>query len=413
MRKLLLLSILIFQLIGTDGFSQSSEDSSGEKYNSLSASVYGGYIFDERDRGQQIFASRFNVTSEPTYAIGTDVRYAVTAFWSVETGYRYSYLEGVGFETTMHTASVKSTFNLNRFYRTSSLSEKLNPYVILGVEQDWFDAEGPDEDFSRSEASLIGGLGLAFRISNRFELFGQHEIKLTSNHLDLIDRGYPYDQLGMATGGVRIHFGSSDRKPKNLAPAKKSITMSEYRDFSSQISRLEDLERDMSNLTERVDSLEKKVDRMDSEYSDKFNELYALIDSLDTRTDSLEAKTDCLCGEGSAQQAEEDEPVLRSTVPAGHYVQVFATRDRDSAVTMRNQFRELLKNDLENPGDEVFIIQRKQFFEVLIGTFTQFSRAQQVLPAAVSELSDSFIITFPRPVHLEEQYEGTSIIHEQ
>lgn len=408
MRKYLLLFFLIFQFHPTDGFSQTAGTAEPEKYNRLSASVYGGYIFGENDRGQQIFASRFNVVSEPTYAIGTDFRYGLTAFWSIEAGYRYSYMEGVGFETTIHTASIKNTFNLNRFYRSNSLSEMLNPYVIVGVEQDWFDAQGPDDEFSRSEASLIAGLGLALRISNRLEIFGQHEIKLSSNHLDLANRGYPYDQIGMASGGIRIHFGSSDRKPVNLSPATKSITVNEYRDFSSQIGRIDDLEKDVTDLTERVDSLEARVDRMDSEYTDKFNELYALIDSLSSRTDSLE---NCLCGEGSRQQPEEE--VLRRTVPAGHYVQVYATRDQENVLRMRDRFRELLSNELENPRDDVFIIQRRQFFEVLIGTFTQFSRAQQIMPAAVREMSDAFIITFPRPVHLEEQYEGTFILHDE
>lgn len=409
MQKLLILFILLFQFSFTDVFSQSADSAEPEKYNRLSASLYGGYIFGENDKGQQIFASRFNVVSEPTYAIGTDLRYALTAFWSLEAGYRYSYLEGVGFETTMHTASIKNIFNMNRFYRSNSLSEILNPYVILGVEQDWFDAEGPDDEFSRSEASLIGGLGLAVRLSNRIEVFGQHEIKLSSNHLDLTNRGYSYDEIGMASGGVRVHFGSSDRKPKNLAPANKPINVNEYRDFSIQANRIDDLERKVADLSKRVDSLETRMDRMDNEYSDKFNELYALIDSLGSRTDSLEAKADCLCGEGTPQEDEEE--VLRRTVPAGHYVQVFATQEIEEAVAIRDQFRELLSSELEDPQEEVFIIQRRQFYEVMIGTFDQFSRAQQILPPAVSEMSDAFIITFQRPLHLEEQYEGTFILH--
>lgn len=411
MYKILLVFFVLFQFSFVDCFSQSSLDSEeSERYNRLSASVYGGYIFGEHDRGQQIFASRFNVTSEPSYAFGTDLRYALTPFWSMEAGYRYSYMEGVGFETTMHTASIKNTFNLNRFYRNNSLSEVLNPYVIVGVEQDFFDAQGPDDEFSRSEASLIGGLGLAFRVSNRIELYGQHEIKLSSNRLDLTDRGYPYDQIGMASGGVRIHFGSKERKPMNLAPPKKSITVNEYEDFSREISRIDDLERDLASLTERVDTLESRVDRMETENDQKFNQLFALIDSLQARADSLE---NCMCvTEQEQPAAEEDSRELRRNVPAGHYVQVFASQEYDDAVEIRNRFRELLQDRLDDPVDEVFIIQRRQFFEVMIGTFQQFSAAQQILPPAVQEMSDSFVITFPRPVHLREQYEGTVIVND-
>jgi hypothetical protein len=73
----------------------------------------------------------------------------------------------------------------------------------------------------------------------------------------------------------------------------------------------------------------------------------------------------------------------------------------------------LLGDRLDNPEEEVFLIQRRQFYEVLIGTFQRFSAAQQILPPAVNEMSDAFIITFPRPVHLEELYEGTIILYDE
>lgn len=388
------------------------ESTGNDQYNRWSASVYGGYIFGEKDAGQQIFASRFNVVSEPTYAFGTDVRYAIIPFWSIEAGYRYSYLEGVGFKTTLNTISIKNTFNLNRIYRDSDLAGTLNPYVILGVEQDFFNAEGPDDSFGRSEASIIGGLGLAYRVSNRVEIFAQHEIKLSSNSLDLENRGYPYDQIGMASGGIRIHFGRKDKKPLNLAPPSKKVTVQEFENLASEIDRISDLERDLSNLTQRVDTLETRVDSMEMDHNQKFNELFAAIDSLQARADSLEQ---CMCGQApqDSVEADTDTRELRREVPAGHYVQVYASQDYNDALEMRDRFRELLSDRLENPEEEVFLIQRRQFYEVLIGTFEQFTAAQQILPTAVNEMSDSFIITFPRHVSWQEQYEGTIIIYDE
>ena len=411
MKKLLLAFFVLFQFSAIHASAQTAENSSdSEKYNRWSASVYGGYIFGEHDRGQQIFASRFNVVSEPTYAFGGDVRYALIPFWSMEAGYRYSYLEGVGFETTMHTISIKNTFNLNRLYRRSDLAGTLNPFVILGVEQDFFDAEGPAESFGRSEASLIGGLGLAYRVSNRVELYAQHEIKLSSNRLDLTDRGYPYDQIGMASGGIRIHFGSKGKKPLNLAPAARKITVTEFENFENEIARIDDLERDLANLTRRVDTLETRADSMEADHNQKFSDLFAMIDSLNARADSLEQ---CMCVQAEDTVAEEESMDLRRTVPAGHYVQVFATRDYENSIRIRNRFRELLGDQLDNPDEQVFIIQRRQFFEVLIGTFQRFAAAQEILPPAVDEMSDAFIITFPRPLSLKEQYEGTVILYDE
>jgi len=347
------------------------------------------------------------VESEPSWAAGGDVRYALNSFWSLESGYRYTTLEGVGFETTIHTASLKTSFNLNRFYRRSSISEYLNPYVILGIEQDWFTAEGPDDEFSRSEASLIGGMGLAVRLNNRIEIFGQHEVKLSSNLLDLQDNGYPYDQIGMASGGIRFHFGRRDRRPKNLKPATRALTDAEYEDIFARA-------RDVGDLTGRVDSLENLVSQMDSENSERLAEIKGRLAALEGRVDSLEAKTDCLCER--VEEIEEEagpERDLRRDILAGHYIQVYAVRDFESAIEVRDRFRELLQNDLDDPVDEVFIIQRRQFYEVLIGVFDQFSNAQNLLPTASEVLGDSFIITFARPVHLSDQYEGTVIVHEE
>lgn len=414
MKKLITALFFLLQISVLNVTAQTMGEADEEKFSRWSASVYGGYIFAELDRGQQIFASRFNVVSEPTYAFGGDVRYALIPFWSIEAGYRYSFLEGVGFETTMHTVSIKNTFNLNRFFRSNDLARTLNPYVTLGVEQDFFDAEGPDDSFSRSEASLIGGLGLAYRISNRFEVYAQHEIKLSSNRLDLTNRGYPYDEIGMASGGIRIHFGGNNKKPLNLAPPTRKLTVSEFEKLENEIARIGDLERDLSTLTQRVDTLETRVDSMEMDHNSKFNDLFALIDSLEARADSLE-KCMCLSEEDLANLAASagSSRELRESVPAGHYVQVFASVEYESAVQVRNRFRDLLGDRLDNPGEEVFIIQRRQFFEVLIGTFEQFSAAQQILPPAVEELSDSFIITFPRPVQLKELYEGTRIVYDE
>jgi hypothetical protein len=139
--------------------------------------------------------------------------------------------------------------------------------------------------------------------------------------------------------------------------------------------------------------------------------------SHDLEAVRLEVSQDAAVEKNSHLQEEivegEDNRDLRRTVPAGHYVQVFATQEYDASILIRDRFRELLSDRLENPEEEVFIIHRRQFYEVLIGTFEQFSAAQQILPPAVAYMSDAFIITLDRPLHLEELYEGTIIIHDE
>lgn len=419
MKKFLLLPLCFLIFAQINSYAQTTAGTDSEEYNRWSMSLYGGYIYGERDRGLQIFASRFNVVSEPSYAFGGDLRYALNSFWAIEGGYRYSTLEGAGFETTMHTASVKTSLHLNRFYRRSSVSEYVNPYIIGGVEQDFFNAEGPDMQFSRSEASLIGGAGLAFRFSDRVELYAQHEVKLSSNLLDLKDQGYPYDQIGMTSGGVRIHFGRSDRRPINLKPATRRITDAEYEDIFART-------QDVGGLNEQVESLENRINEMESENNERLDELMDRISALEERVDSLEAKADCLCerkesvdrveSEEEVEVAEEEpeQPAreLRQTVEPGHYVQVYASRGYDDAFRVREQFREHLTDYLDDPEDEVFIFHRQRFYEVMIGTFEEFSNARRVLEPTLDVMSDSYIKTFVRPAHLEDYYRGGVIRHE-
>jgi|GEM_PF-731714 len=406
MKKFLLLPLCFFIFAQVNSYAQSAADTDSEEYNRWSLSLYGGYIFGERDRGLQIFASRFNVVSEPTYAFGGDVRYALNSFWAMEGGYRYSTLEGRDFETTMHTASIKTSFHLNRFYRRSSLSEYVNPFIIGGVEQDFFNAEGPDMQFSRSEASLIGGAGLAFRFSDRLELYAQHEIKLASNLLDLKDQGYPYDQIGMTSGGVRIHLGRSDRRPMNLKPATRRITDAEYEDIFART-------QDVGGLSEQVTTLENQINEIESENNDRLEEMMDRIAMLEERVDSLEAKADCLCERKEADERADvetdDEPAqpereLRQTVEPGHYVAVYASRGYNDAYRVRGEFREALAEYLDDPEDEVFIFYRNRFYEVMIGTFEEFSNARRILEPSLNIMGDSYIKTFLRPAHLEDYY---------
>lgn len=407
MKKFLLLPLCFFIFAQVNSHAQSAADTDSEEYNRWSMSLYGGYIFGERDRGLQIFASRFNVVSDPSYAFGGDVRYALNSFWAIEGGYRYSALEGRGFETTMHTASVKTSLHLNRFYRTSSLSEYVNPYIIGGIEQDFFNAEGPDMQFSRSEASLIGGAGIAFRFSDRLEIYAQHESKLSSNWLDLKDQGYPYDQIGMSSGGVRIHLGRSDRRPINLKPASSRISHAEYEDIFARTQNVGGLNEQVVSLENRIN--EKESDNID--YNERLEELMGRIAALEERVDSLEAKTDCLCErkedeERAVVEEEPEQPTreLRQTVEPGHYVAVYASRGYDDAYRVRGQFREALAEYLDDPEDEVFIFYRNRFYEVMIGTFEEFSNATRVLEPSLNVMGDSYVKTFLRPAHLEDYY---------
>ncbi|TVR35511.1 MAG: hypothetical protein EA390_01515 [Balneolaceae bacterium] len=396
----LLFSALI--ILPAEVFSQNSEQND-EEYSRWSMSLFGGYTYAERGEGIRVFASRFNVVSEPSYNFGAGIDYALTPYWSIEGGYRYSPVEGVGFNTSIHTASLRNKIHLNRLMIRREIAQIIDPYLIVGLEHDFFQVETPDESFSRNESSLIGGIGVAFRLSNRIELFGQHEIKLSSNRIDNVDRGFPYDQIGMSSGGIRIHFNKQNQKPLNLKTPTRQITDSDYDSFVTKANELESERLRLSEKREKIDELERELAESERDRSTMADQIL----SLEAYSDSLNrVLEDCICGD------ELEEKLPRTTVEAGHYVQVFATRDFSRAEIVKERFISLMSQHLDNPEEKVFIISRKQFYEVMIGTFDRFADTQPILRIARDERSDSFVITFPRPLHLQEQYQGTSIIHE-
>lgn len=402
--------IIMFLLFAADGFAQNNSND----YRRVSLSLYGGATLGYPDDDNQIFGSNYNTFTETTYNLGGGVQYAISPFWSAELGYRYNTIKGVGdegFETVIHSASLKNIFNFNRLYRRNRISEWVNPYLILGFEQDYFKYELGDEDANGFESAILGGLGVAVSITNSVDVFSQFEIKMASNGLDNARRGFPFDQVGMATGGIRINFGRGDSKPLNLSPAVKKLTNTEYDNFIKSTEEFKAASREIEAQRTKMTVMEEKFDESEKNYKEKIERLDAFTKVMESRIDTLEYRLDNL--EISVEEmTQEGDQVLKSEVPAGHYVQVFAATSYEAANRVKEIFHELLGNEFENPEDIVFVIERGRFYEVLIGNFSQFEDAQRAHDIASSRLSDAFIITFPRPLHLEDEYRGTAIVHD-
>lgn len=400
---------ILFLVFAANGFAQDSND-----YRRVSLSLYGGATLGYPDDVNQIFGSNYNTFTETTYNFGGGVQYAISPFWSAELGYRYNTIKGVGdegFETVIHSATLKNTFNFNRLYRRNQISEWLNPYLILGFEQDFFNYELGNEEASGVESAILGGLGVAFSITNSVDLFSQFEVKMASNGLDNTRLGFPFDQVGMATGGIRINFGRGDSKPLNLSPAVKRLTDDEYDNFIQSTEEFKAASQEIEAQRAKMTEMEEQFNESEKNSQEKVERLEEFTRILESRIDTLEYRLDNL--EVSIEErSQERDQILKSEVPAGHYVQVFAATSYEAANRVKEIFHELLGDEFENPEDIVFVIERGRFYEVLIGTFTQFEDAQRAHEIALNRLSDAFIITFPRPLHLEEEYRGTAIVHD-
>ncbi len=408
MRRSLGVFIMLL-LFAADGFAQNSND-----YRRVSLSLYGGATLGYPDDVNQIFGSNYNTFTETTYNFGGGIQYAISPFWSAELGYRYNTIKGVGeegFETVIHSASIKNTFNFNRLYRRNQISEWLNPYLIVGFEQDFFNYKLDDEDVSGNESAILGGLGVAFSITNSVDVFSQFEVKMASNGLDNERRGFPFDQVGMATGGIRINFGRGDAKPLNLSPAVKRLTDDEYDNFIQSTEEFKAASQEIEAQRAKLTEIEEQFNESEKNSQEKIERLEEFTRLLEARIDTLEYRLDNL--EVSVEEsAQERDQVLKSEVPAGHYVQVFAATSYEAANRVKEIFHELLGSEFENPEEIVFVIERGRFYEVLVGTFAQFEDAQRAHEIALNRLSDAFIITFPRPLHLVDEYRGTAIVHD-
>jgi len=396
-------------ILPEEAFSQAHED---EEFHRVSLSLQAGLTMSYEKDINRLIGSNYNTFTQQTYNFGGGIQYAITPFWTAELGYRYNTIEALaddGFETVVHSPVFKNIFNLNRIYSRSSLSHLLNPYLILGYEHDFYTAEDEDSRTVGNESALLGGFGLALSLSNTFDVFAQYEAKLASNRMDNINTGFPADQVGMTSAGIRINFGRSSTKPLKHAPPIRNITESEYDMLMSRIKEASIAGERLTMQEEKIDDLQNQLSELDAKLdehirqSERFNELLIeRIDSLEYRVNNMEISIDSL--------ESERVKVLRSEVPAGHYVQVFASLDYNSANNVREIFIELLGDEFDYTEEMVFVIKRQQFYEVLIGTFHRISDAQDVHNIAVDRLPDSFVITFPRPLHLEEAYKGTEII---
>lgn len=212
---------LLLAVIAISGFlCESAAQSQEEDYRRFSASVHAGITLPTESGGIHFFASNFNVLTEQTYNIGFGGQYAITPFWSLGLEYRFTTIEGRGgsFVTDLHSVGLKNYFNFNRLYRSLRLSEYLNPYVTLTIGRDFFAYESDGQRISTNGLNGGFGFGLAGNISETIELFGQYDLQFGSNSLDNRRQGFPLDQLGMASGGVRIYFGSTGTRRYSMAP---------------------------------------------------------------------------------------------------------------------------------------------------------------------------------------------------
>jgi opacity protein-like surface antigen len=396
-------TILFFGMM-VDVNAQQSD--TGEEYHRFSISVQGGLTFENNDLGLRLIGSNFNRLTDHSYNFGGGVQYAITPLWSVGAEYRYTTIDGFDlFETEVHSVTLKNYFNMNRLYRQHRISEYINPFLTFGLGRDFFTYESDTESISNHEFHLNSGFGLAFALNNNIELFGQYELQFSSNSLDNIREGFPSDLIGMATGGIRLHIGSRDKKRMSLTPRRIYLNELEYNDIKMRGERIAQLEQQMESSQAKISSLDSDQQKRNREFEERISRMQSTLEDHEERIRKLEESL-----EGIEVRADES-PVIRDGLPAGHYVQVFAARDENRAQQIRQHVISLLAEVTDNPDDYVIVTLRKQFYEIRVGPYSRLADAREIQNHLLDAYQNAFVVTFPRPANLREEYIDIHIIH--
>lgn len=383
-----------------------------QDYRKVSLSIHGGATLENGADGFNLLDSRFNVVTETSANLGAGIQYAITPAWSLQGGYSYTKIRGVSqsFETSLNTLSLKNIFNLNQILFVNRISNSINPYLTAGVGYDFYEYESPSETVDDNSLSYNLGAGLAFKISPTFDLFTHYEYQIASNRIDniyatqnsTVGNGFGADVLVNLTGGIRINFGKKGTTHPSWRPVPVDVNPNEYKRLVSQDKRAEELKQELADLEDQLEEQDRNHRKQINAHTEQIDNLKQQVNNLKVQ---LKEARDSL--NTALQNQKEYESKIDESISAGHYVQIFASLDLQSAQNVHLKATSTLKELLDNPEQQIFIASRMQFYEVLIGTFNDnLQKANEVLEVMEENYEDAFIITFPRPSNIQNLYKG-------
>lgn len=401
--KSIISRIGIITLLFSLGFWGNLKGQQSEEYSRLSIVLNGGATIGNYGSGFKLFRSSMSVENKTTPSFGGGIQYAITPLWSVEGGYKYIKAEAVNnsFETDINSITVKNIINLNQLLELRGISDFINPYLTAGAGIDFFSFDSDAESFDDTEAHFTVGTGIAFNITNRFDLFTNYEYHFSSNRIDNKPTGFGSDVSGTVTGGVRINLGKKGKKHISWSPLPVRLSPNEFDQLVADREKLNETLPDYQELQALMEEKEQELDRVRNESEATIAGLNQKVADLEARLNLLQAERDSLAAENERLKNECD---CGSEIAPGHYVQIFATNELDNAIGVRNQAISRLSNILSSPEDMVFITSRRSFYEVLIGVFQRVGDSNATLNTMKEDHNDAFLKTIPRPDHLKELY---------
>lgn len=380
----------------------------------------------------------FGSPLNPGLSLGSSLMYGFTPEFALEARGHLNFFnvaEPELVDQVAHT-SLRGVFFLNQLLGIRPFGSRLGPYFTAGAGIDVVDIT----DLAQSGWNVVGGLGTNIYLNEAVDFFIQYDWS-GGDKLNLTRQGEKeFSSYRNLYAGLRIHIGPAGtthpswrlpllrrEEPTRMMadeasdrPADENARLvSELQEQNEALATLLEqmqgqnqlLESEVNMLRERISELEMMVE---AEQQPQTLPQEAIYDEITPGSENpmAPAADDSSIDTSGEADARTLEPVLNDGIypPRGHYVQLFASRGLQPALRAHTMAVQLLQNQFENAAEMVFIAERQQFHEVFVGMFSGVSPAGSVVDGVASTFGDAFIITFPRPAHLQEQYEGMQVI---
>jgi hypothetical protein len=412
-----LIMFLLFSLFAENAYSQ-ADDYEGRK---VSITLSTGFTYASAGDGQLgRLAGNFNVPSfrQPVY--GGSFQYAFSPSWSFETAMHFGSFKNQFdsdpfFETDFVHVTLKGVTNINNLLNLRwGPSRVFNPYLSFGVGMIRSDFQTDDLDSQDIALLVTGGAGMSFYLFRGADLFVQYDFNAVAS--DLVD-GFSgdggSDQFAALSGGLRLNFGSRDKKHVSWPPPREP-RVRERREVQQPLPvpepepEPEILVRETEPVIQREEtfrvresSIRVSPEFLKSMLAKGIVKAYELREEIRQEAAEIRRQERIQAEEERRaallrRQAHMAEQVSVQAPEAGHYVQVSSFLSRATANSTRANLVEQLSGQISNASGRVIIHQYEQYNRVLIGPFTRVGEARSILEEIANTYENAFLITFPR-----------------
>ncbi len=284
---LLLFLFVVFSSVSHAEENNNNDNNDHSGYNSFSFGLHGGGLTGFTDVKENNF---FPDSDEITYGGGVFFNYHWSPVLTLQTNFLYGELKGIDtdknwdFETEIFEATLNARLSLNALLRPhGTANQKVNFYATLGagaiayrsqlyedgnlINFYGYEADGVTSDDPEIELTIPFGLGINFKISERFDIGLESGFRFTSsNRLD----GRPIiaserDKFNYTRIGLTFRLG---RNTNSMDWAPPSEVM-----YPGDVARIEGLEK-------RLDTMEAGMDDLHTTHQQDVDTLQVQLDDM-------------------------------------------------------------------------------------------------------------------------------------